>query len=336
MAITSINQVTTRWLTYVLAGRAVESVKAQKVHVSQVSTSYRLRVMHRDSGETHLFLKMHHQNIPQVVREVQFYRDLVPEMEHPHMIVRCYDAAADADGSHLLLDDLSEHYFNVTEQTPSPTHLETVIDGFAALHGFWWEHPWLGVYVGELPTAQTIAEAETQARIRVIEFVDHVGGLLSSAAIDLLKEVIAVGWHPKRRYRLVNRIGLTVIHRDAHPKQFLYARTGFDARIIDWDAWRVEVGTDDLAYMMSCHWGEKLRAKYERALLQRYHESLRLNGVKGYSMDDVLFDYAASIQRSLSLLVSSWSSRQLARERYIQRIQRGLTAYGEYKHLLQR
>src|ERR1700674_2948862 len=38
-------------------------------------------------------------------------------------------------------------------------------------------------------------------------------------------------------------------------------------RLFDWDRWRVDVGTDDLAYMMALHWVPDHRRRNERLLL---------------------------------------------------------------------
>jgi hypothetical protein len=32
------------------------------------------------------------------------------------------------------------------------------------------------------------------------------------------------------------------------------SRGSDDVRIFDWDVWRIDVATDDLAYMMALHW----------------------------------------------------------------------------------
>jgi hypothetical protein len=56
-----------------------------------------------------------------------------------------------------------------------------------------------------------------------------------------------------------------------------------DVHLFDWDAWRVDVGTDDLAYIMALHWYPGHRRRAERALLDRYHAELVGSGVTGYS-----------------------------------------------------
>jgi hypothetical protein len=43
-------------------------------------------------------------------------------------------------------------------------------------------------------------------------------------------------------------------------------------------AWRVDVATDDLAYMMALHWFPDHRRRFERHLLDHYHTALIANG----------------------------------------------------------
>jgi hypothetical protein len=53
------------------------------------------------------------------------------------------------------------------------------------------------------------------------------------------------------------------------------------AYIIDWQCWRIDTATDDLAYMIALHWFPERRRALERDLLKNYHEALKV-GVKNY------------------------------------------------------
>lgn len=74
-------------------------------------------------------------------------------------------------------------------------------------------------------------------------------------------------------------------------------------KLIDWQSWRVNTGTDDLAYLMACHWPLAELEKVEQALLQRYHRQLIEQGVKQSSWEDCLYDYQALIVRCLFFLM---------------------------------
>jgi hypothetical protein len=68
-----------------------------------------------------------------------------------------------------------------------------------------------------------------------------------------------------------------------------------DARIFDWDAWRIGVGTGDLAYMMALHWYPDQRRRVERHLLDHYHAALLAHGVIGYDRRALDYDYRLSV-----------------------------------------
>jgi len=53
-----------------------------------------------------------------------------------------------------------------------------------------------------------------------------------------------------------------------------------DIRIFNWDSWRIDTATDDLAYMMAMHWYPERRRLLERPLLDRYHGALQAHGVR--------------------------------------------------------
>jgi hypothetical protein len=88
----------------------------------------------------------------------------------------------------------------------------------------------------------------------------------------------------------------------------MYPRTAVadGVRLIDWDAWRLDLGAEDLAYMMAVHWYPERRRHLERSLLHRYHERLSANGVRGYDFEALWQDYRLSVIWQLALPV--WQS----------------------------
>ena len=91
---------------------------------------------------------------------------------------------------------------------------------------------------------------------------------------------------------------------------------------------RVDTGTDDLAYMMACHWEFAARAELEIPLLRLYYARLCELGVANYAWSDSLCDYQASINRCLFFLENAWSVNQWEFE--CNRIERGLLAFREF------
>src|SRR5947208_3636519 len=96
------------------------------------------------------------------------------------------------------------------------------------------------------------------------------------------------GWSmPRLSARYRSHRDMTIIHGDAHVWNALVSRDAAlnDVRLIDWDAWRIDTATDDLAYMIAVHWFPDWRRRYERESLRRYHDALIAAGVGGYSFD---------------------------------------------------
>ncbi len=110
--------------------------------------------------------------------------------------------------------------------------------------------------------------------------------------------------------------------------QFLYPydETGNTVRIVDWQSWRVDTGTDDLAYMMACHWYPGYRRSLERSLVKRYYERLLAGGVKNYSWEECWYDYRASVIRCLFFLLGSWTPKRPV-SLWFDRLENGLLAF---------
>jgi Ecdysteroid kinase-like family len=86
-------------------------------------------------------------------------------------------------------------------------------------------------------------------------------------------------------------------HGDAHAWNALVPRdpTSNDVRLIDWDAWRIDTATDDLAYMIAVHWFPDWRRRYEQESLRRYHDALVAGGVRRYFFDALCEDDRHSV-----------------------------------------
>lgn len=97
------------------------------------------------------------------------------------------------------------------------------------------------------------------------------------------------------RYR--SHRDLTIVHGDAHAWNALLSRDRDrpDVRLIDWDGWRVDMATDDLAYMIALYWSSERRRRHERRTLERYHATLVAGGVRAYGLDALWQDYRLSV-----------------------------------------
>jgi hypothetical protein len=64
-----------------------------------------------------------------------------------------------------------------------------------------------------------------------------------------------------------------------------------DVRFLDWDSWRIDIGSGDLACIMAMHWYPDHRQRIERVLLDHFHEALVAEGVRGYDRRALEDDY---------------------------------------------
>jgi len=238
-------------------------------------------------------------------REVTFYTTFAPIMHDPPL-ARCYDAAYDrgTGSSHLLLEDLSSTHAQLEPPLP-PSHpqCEGLVEALADVHAFWWEHPQALAEIGDHTGVEILNLPYTMDETEQIwsAFVDHVGDRLSLARRRTYERVLS-SWPPSGLLgRLDRRRCLTLVHGDAHAWNALYPLHPAHnrVRLIDWHEWGVNVGTNDLAEMISLWWYPGRRARLERFLLQRYHKRLLARGVPSYDWATCWDDYRRSVIRLL-------------------------------------
>ncbi len=332
--ITQLDRLTPTWLTERLRGcgvlqdGAVTAVHPVHLTTTHVSSHYRIAVDYDPTATAgrpprHLFLKLANPTfVANSDHETVFYNSLVPQMQRdwrgPWPFVTCYDAAwsAEEQVNHLLLEDLSAtHATHTAHAPPTPAAAQQLIDSYAAFHAFWWEHPTLGVTVGSFLTEAIIDRFEADARQQLEALAEQGSDDLTPEEFACLRQAV-VAWPPRRRHRVLAHQGITLVHRDPHPGNILYPHNPatHSLKLIDWQSWRIDTGTDDLAYLMAFHWPAETRAVQEATLLRRYHAQLMALGVTGYSWDDCLYDYRASIVRFLSTMLLHWR-HQANRER---------------------
>jgi thiamine kinase-like enzyme len=343
--LTSLDGVTPEWLTGRLRVSGclqvgqVTSVEHRRIF-SNNATSAVIAIDY--SAETNLkeaprslFVKVANPGVPWNRVEFDFYTTIVPEMqrERPDIawpIPYAYDAAysEDESGAYLLLEDLSlSHVAADTPVPPTPTEAQQVVEGLAAIHAYWWQDERLGNEVGQRQTAETLQEMIQWARGNFAKWSVYVGERLSPDRRKLL-ELIFQDWPALRKQRVLEGKGLTLVHRDTHPLNFLYPRqegTG-GVKIVDWQSWRVDSGMDDLAYMMACHWYPEYRHRLERPLLEHYHQQLLAHGVRDYDWELCWYDYRASVVRCIFFLVGGWDERRPA-TMWWERLEKGLLAF---------
>jgi hypothetical protein len=228
-------------------------------------------------------------------QEVAFYNDVAATMQ-VELVPRCFEAEWDSDTRawHLLLEDLTDSHLIATTWPlpPSAEQCEKIVRARARFHALWWDDARLGTTVGTWLPADD-RHLETFEAV-VSRFFDRVGDLLPSHRRDLYRQLIDRG--PELNKRCHSHRDMTIVQGDAHYWNcFLPKDGGDDVRFFDWDCWRIDVGTDDLAYTIALHLYPDRRNILERSLLDLYHATITAHGVTGYDRRSLDADYRLSV-----------------------------------------
>jgi hypothetical protein len=230
--------------------------------------------------------------------EVAFYQQIAPLMA-AGIVPHCFEASRDSETRawHLLLEDLSDTHAVATQWPLPPTRRQcgAIIRAHARLHASWWDSPQLGVTAGAWLDPEALDLQMQRVATDLERFADRVGDLLSAERRRLYERLLACAPRLQQRYHAHRN--LTITQGDAHVwNTFLPRDQGSDdARLFDWDSWRLDVATRDLAYMIALHWYPDRRRAMERSLLDEYHDTLLAHGVQGYDRAALDADYRTSV-----------------------------------------
>ncbi len=228
--------------------------------------------------------------------EVMFYRDIAPALPN-RVVPRCFDTSAATDSSpwHLLLEDLTQSHAIATEWPLPPTfdQCELMVAALARFHAAWWNDPRLGDSIGHLPSAEAWNQTRQRLAAQLAVFCDRFGAFMPPERRALYERLLD---RAPGLARIQARRDLTLVHGDAHTWNVFLPRHGVDdkARLFDWEAWTIDVASDDLAYMMAMQWYPDRRRRMEGPLLDRYHADLLQHGVHGYDRQALSHDYRLS------------------------------------------
>jgi thiamine kinase-like enzyme len=241
-------------------------------------------------------------------REVAFYTQVAAALPSG-VVPRCYDAvwSAETTSWHLLLEDLTDTHVLATKWPlpPSRAQSQTIIAALARLHAAWWDDKRLGVSVGTLLDAETLNQRYGSLAELFAKFADRLGEELPPERRRLYEAVFAAA--PRLLLRTLGGRDMTIVHGDAHVWNFFIPRDEADGvRIFDWDSWRINVPTNDLAYMMAVHWYPNRRRRMEQSMLDHYHAVLRDHGVAGYDRHALNEDYRWSVL--LQIMTPVWQA----------------------------
>ena len=230
--------------------------------------------------------------------EVEFYAQVASAMP-AGLTPRCFDAQWEAGNGawHLLLEDLSDSHVQATQWPlpPSFEQSESIVRTHARFKAVWWDDPRLGVSVGKWRDAESAEQGRQRLVGQFAQFGQLMGERLSSERRTFYDRLLDQAPRLFERYQAHRH--MTIVQGDSHVWNCFLPKGGGtqDGRLFDWDAWRLDVGTDDLAYMMALHWYPDQRRAMETRLLDCFHDELLKCGVQGYDRRALQEDYRLSV-----------------------------------------
>ena len=284
-------QVSTDWLTSVL-GRTVTHFKAE-TQASNWSSQVPLSVSFDDRGSQALRLKI---CLGETFgrSELDYYtKDYVGLVNAP--LVRCYDAQFEQGvGYHVLLDDLSETYYNRRDVVPTLDYGLAVAEALGRLHQHHWE--------------SESAPSDAVWNRYFAEIRPGVAPLEQATGQEFAERFVA---HEKAlRTRGANPHGMSLLHGDLNSTNILTPKNAeapvyfLDRQPFDWSL-TYGLASYDLAYFLVIWWPQELRSAHEAVILRHWYEAI---GQPGYSWEQAQSDWALSVEQCLHVPME-WCSK---------------------------
>jgi hypothetical protein len=315
--------ITAAWCTDALAGElggaTVTALEITPVGTGQVADTLRLRLSYDrpGAGPASLVAKVPaadetSRSAARMTRtyeiEASFYRDLAADL--PVRAPRCHHADHDPDtnGYVVLLEDVAPAAQGDQVAGCTLAEMEAAIDELALLHGPRWGDPTL-LDVGWLNRAQP-------------ENIDNIAMLIGGCTpaflaryadrLDATTLALVERFMPRLRAYLHERPPpWTVVHGDFRADNLLFG--GERVVVVDWQTVGLGPGASDLAYLVGTSLDPELRRAHERALVDRYIEDLRAQGVDADG-DEIWTGYRRSAFAGLIMaIVASALVRQTDR-----------------------
>lgn len=319
--ITSLEQVTTAWLTAVLAqSGALTHGRVASFEVDSgrgnwsTSGSLHLHYTAEAEGErpSRLFLKMVDTDTGDGEffgsSEVDYYlRDYVDLADAP--LLRCYHGrySPTLHRYHLLLEDVSATHTIACDKPHTLAYGLALAEAFAILHAHWWGAERLAKANAPLHTAAHIGRWVAIAQPGVAHILGRVASELEPHWPAAIHELFAR--HPQAMIdRTQNPNGFTLFHGDAGCYNIMVPHEGerplylIDRQPFDWSltTW---LGVYDLAYAVALGWDVEARREWERPILHHYHQTLIQRGVQGYSWEQLWDDYRLCVAMGVCVAV---------------------------------
>jgi len=248
--------------------------------------------------------------------EAGFYRDMALQPTFPIRVPRPYLSQYDEDtsASILLLEDLSAVEFGDNLTGCSATDARIAVRQLGLLHAHCWNAPllkslsWLRALTDEVQARAGIYQA------MLPRFEQRCAEFLTPALREAARRFALV--FPEYSQQCSNG-PQTLTHGDFRADNLAFVQTseGRGVTVFDWQVVRRSRGPRDLAYFLSSSLSVEQRRTLEESLLDLYDETLKANGVEGYSTGDLRRDIQAGLGAPLTTWVIAGGMLDFSSER---------------------
>ena len=338
------NDITLQWLTEALYSTGAPSnaiVTSLRIEpIAELTCAGQLARLHLRFSQSHstlpstLIAKLHAPD--ELLRaktrpftpdkhEILFYQQLASEI--PLRIPHCYYSAMNVNNGKYIrvLEDLAPA--QTGDQIRGSTAEETALAlrAIAGFHAYWWNSDKLEKF-DWLTNSSTDSNSVNcwileQYRKAFPIFADKTGNLLTDT-VKAFGEQLPEKLTDKCQFRKSPR---TLVHGDFRLENVFFGaslgKQGF--AVIDWqDISRGEAVWDVAWFIGGCLQVTSKRQEEECQLLKIYHETLRVNGVDGYTFDACWNDYRLAMSRYFvqAVLMVASSNSENDREHKLARI----------------
>lgn len=244
-------------------------------------------------------------------REVRFYEEIAPTARVG--VPKVWYSAMDLPSERfvLVLEDLAR--YELADQVAGMTVEQAgqAVQAIAPFHAQWWDTPELAALdwmpTADHPITMQAAQMYRDSWDSFVEKWSHVvpaGGLEVGARVRDVYEQLLVG---------LARPPRTIVHTDFRLDNLFFGEKEVVA--IDWQLTTRSGGAYDVAYLLAQSMDTHLRRDNERDILRAWHDRLCAAGVKDFTFEQALDDYAAGILVCLVIPVNAGADVDLGNER---------------------
>lgn len=266
-------------------------------------------------------LKLSKKLRPGIQKEAQFYQQIAPLSENTS-IIPCYYAYYKEEpfDAIVILKNLSKTHktFMLASNQLEKSHIEQMLFILAKFHSKWWDRHELRTKIPMNTKNENIRKRDHIALIEdkteFFKFFERLKKILLSwlkiASSAIFPETMETYTYFYDNFpnlfwkRIKDGKNITLINGDSHPFQFYFpldqSSPYHEIMIGDWEAWSVNIGIFDVAYMLGLFLSREQRLKWnEKSLVKFYHECLLNEGISNYKFSDCYYDYQLGLINNL-------------------------------------